>query len=131
MIFSSAVSYNVFFFEETFSSPLYVACCFICPFRKMFKVTKRKKQFALRANVLFQLPLYVHDLFAKISFKVCVFQKYHKFLVPGAFYSIFFYQSTIITFSQTKTNNKRLKKFINKLLTKHYITLLPFVIFRQ
>ena len=43
----------------------------------------------------------------------------------------FFYQSTIITFLQTKTNNKKLKKFIKKQLTKHYITLLPFVIFRQ
>ena len=41
------------------------------------------------------------------------------------------YKSTIITFLQTKTNNKKLKKIIKKQLTKHYITLLPFVIFRQ
>ena len=44
---------------------------------------------------------------------------------------IFFYQSTIITFFQTKTNNKKLKKFVKKQLRKHYITLLPFVILRQ
>ena len=42
---------------------------------------------------------------------------------------LFFYQSTIITFLQTKTKNKKLKIFIKKQLTKHYITLLPFIIF--
>ena len=42
----------------------------------------------------------------------------------------FFYQSTIITFLQIKTNNKKLEKFIKKQLTNYYITLLPFVIFR-
>ena len=43
----------------------------------------------------------------------------------------FFYQSTIITFLQTKTNNNKLKTFIKEQLAKHYITFLPFVIFRQ
>ena len=43
----------------------------------------------------------------------------------------FFYQSTIITFLQTKTNNDKLKTFIKEQLAKHYITFLPFVIFRQ
>ena len=44
---------------------------------------------------------------------------------------LFFYQSTIITFLATKTNNKKLKIFIKKQLTKHYITLLPFILIRQ
>ena len=44
---------------------------------------------------------------------------------------LFFYQSTLNTFFQTKTENKNLKKFIKKQLAKHYITLLPFLIFSQ
>ena len=40
----------------------------------------------------------------------------------------FFYQTTIIAFLQTNSKNK---KFIKKQLTKHYITLLPFVILKQ
>ena len=35
----------------------------------------------------------------------------------------YFFSINIITFLQTKTNNKKLKKLIKKQLTKHYITL--------
>ena len=41
----------------------------------------------------------------------------------------FFYQTRIIAFLQTKTNNKKIKT-LKRYLTKHYINLLPFVILR-
>ena len=41
----------------------------------------------------------------------------------GGFFFLFFYQSTIITFVQTKTNNKKLKKNYKKTVdeTLHYL----------
>ena len=43
----------------------------------------------------------------------------------------FFYQSTLTIFLQTKTKNKKIKHFTKKQLTKHYITLLSFLIISQ
>ena len=89
-VFFYSTVLNVFVFEETFSSTLCSMLCYLSIQENVQTNVKEKTSFALRANVLFQWPLYVHYilLINSLFFKVCVSHRHHKYsIAPDVFCS--------------------------------------------